>query len=120
MSKFRGKRVLIVGAKTTGLGLAKFFSGEGAKITISDTKTREELGTLADTLEEFAPTWDLGGHSAKAVSNQDLIVLSPGVNPRDKSLEPARSKGIPILGELELASSLITQPIISISGTNGK
>src|SRR5579872_7178657 len=115
MSKFKGKRVLIVGAKTTGLGLAKFFSEEGAKITISDTKTREELGQLADVLEEFEPIWDLGGHSAKAVGNQDLIVLSPGVNPHDKSLEPARSKGIPIVGELELSSSFVSQPIIAIT-----
>jgi UDP-N-acetylmuramoylalanine--D-glutamate ligase len=120
MSKFKGKRVLIVGAKNTGAALAKFFHSQGAKITISDTKTREQLGQTADMLEEYEPQWDLGGHSAKAVSNQDLIVLSPGVNPHDKALEPARQKGIPITGELELASTLITQPIIAVTGTNGK
>jgi UDP-N-acetylmuramoylalanine--D-glutamate ligase len=120
MSKFKGKRVLIVGAKNTGSALAKFFHGQGAQITISDKKTREELGGLADMLEEFEPEWDLGGHSLKAVTNQDLIVLSPGVNPHDKAFEPARQKGIPITGELELASTLITQPIIAITGTNGK
>jgi UDP-N-acetylmuramoylalanine--D-glutamate ligase len=120
MSKFKGKRVLIVGAKNTGSALAKFFHSQGAKITISDKKTREELGGLADMLEEFEPEWDLGGHSAKAVTNQDLIVLSPGVNPHDKAFEPARQKGIPITGELELASTMITQPIIAITGTNGK
>ena len=120
MSKFKGKRVLIVGAKNTGIALAKFFHKEGAKITISDTKSREQLGNIPDMLEEFEPQWDLGGHSAKVVANQDLIVLSPGVNPHDKSFEPARQKGIPITGELELASTFITQPIIAITGTNGK
>jgi UDP-N-acetylmuramoylalanine--D-glutamate ligase len=120
MSKFKGKRVLIAGAKATGTALAKFFSSQGAKITISDTKTREELGGVADMLEEFEPTWDLGGHTAKAVSNQDLIVLSPGVNPRDKAFEPALQKGIPITGELELASTMLKEPIIAITGTNGK
>src|ERR1700733_6681276 len=120
MSKLKGKRVLIVGAKATGASLAKFFHSQGAKITISDTKTREQLGGVADMLEEFEPQWDLGGHSAKAVTNQDLIVLSPGVNPNDKAFEPARQRGIPITGELELASTMITQPIIAITGTNGK
>lgn len=111
---------MIVGAHATGIALAKFFHGEGAKITISDTKTREQLGQRADMLEEFEPIWDLGGHSAKALTNQDLIVLSPGVNPNDKAFLPAKEKGIPITGELELASTLITQPIIAITGTNGK
>ena len=120
MSKFKGKRVLIVGAKNTGIALAKFFHGQGAKISITDTKTREQLGAVADMLEEFEPTWELGGHSAKAVTNADLIVLSPGVNPNDKAFEPARQKGIPITGELELASTMVTQPIIAITGTNGK
>jgi UDP-N-acetylmuramoylalanine--D-glutamate ligase len=120
MSKFKGKRVLIAGAGSTGIALAKFFHQSGAKITISDTKTREQLGTVADMLEEFEPIWELGGHSAKAVTNQDLIVLSPGIDPSDKAWEPAKQKGIPVTGELELAASLITQPIIAITGTNGK
>lgn len=120
MSKFKGKRVLIAGARSTGIALAKFFHSQGAKITISDVKTREQLGQTADLLEEFEPQWDLGGHTAKALTNQDLIVLSPGINPNDKAFQPAREKGIPMTGEIELASSLITQPIIAVTGTNGK
>jgi len=54
------------------------------------------------------------------VSNQDLIVLSPGVNPHDKSLEPARQKGIPIMENLSLPQALFLNPIIAITGTNGK
>lgn len=120
MSKFKGKRVLIVGAQKSGVALAKFFHGQGAKITISDVKTREQLGSVADILEEYEPIWDLGGHSAKAVTNQDIIVLSPGVNPMNKAFDPARQNQIPITGELELASSLIREPIIAVTGTNGK
>jgi UDP-N-acetylmuramoylalanine--D-glutamate ligase len=119
-SKFKGKNVYIVGAQATGVALAKFFHGEGAKITISDKKSRKELGAVADQLEEFEPQWDLEGHTAKIMTAQDLIVLSPGVNPNDKALAPAKEKGIPFIGELELAASLITQPIIAITGTNGK
>src|ERR1700722_1477545 len=120
MSKFKGKRVLIAGARNTGIALAKFFHSQGAKITISDTRTREQLGQTADLLEEYEPIWDLGGHTAKALTNQDLIVLSPGINGNDKAFHPAREKGIPMTGEIELASTLITQPIIAITGTNGK
>lgn len=120
MSKFKGKKVLIVGAGATGVSLAKFFHSQGAKITITDTKTREELGSVADLLEEFEPQWELGGHQAKAFANQELIVFSPGVNQHDKAFEVARQKGIPMTSELELAASLIKEPIVAITGTNGK
>jgi hypothetical protein len=80
MSKYKDKKVIIVGAQNSGLSLAKFFHQQGAKITISDVKTREQLGSVADQLEEFEPVWDLGGHSPKAFAGQDLIVLSPGVS----------------------------------------
>ena len=120
MSKYKGKNVYIVGAQATGIALARFFHREGAKITISDTKSRKELGNVADMLEEFEPAWDLGQHSPKIMVTQDLIVLSPGVNSHDKVFEAAKQKGVTIVGELELASTMITTPIIAITGTNGK
>ncbi|MDZ4678023.1 MAG: UDP-N-acetylmuramoyl-L-alanine--D-glutamate ligase [Oligoflexia bacterium] len=120
MSKYKGMKVLIVGAHKTGIALAKFFYEQKAIITISDMKTREQLGGVADLLEEFEPQWDLGGHSEKVTTAQDLIVLSPGVNPTNKAFQAAKDKGIPITGELELAASLIKEPIIAITGTNGK
>src|SRR4051794_336310 len=116
MSKFKDKKVLIVGVQSTGASLAKYFHSQGAKITISDSKTRSELGSVVDTLEEFEPIWDLGGHTPKAFTGQDLIVLSPGVNPHHKIIEAARMAGTPITGELELASTLIKEPIIAITG----
>ncbi len=120
MSKYKDKRVLIVGAQKSGISLAKFFHQQGAKITISDVKTREQLGPIADSLEEFEPIWDLGGHTPKAFTNQDLIVLSPGVNPHHKIIETARVSGIPVTGEMELASTMKKEPMIAITGTNGK
>ncbi|MBK9294580.1 MAG: UDP-N-acetylmuramoyl-L-alanine--D-glutamate ligase [Oligoflexia bacterium] len=120
MSKFKDKKILIVGVQSTGVSLAKFFHSQGAKITISDSKTKEQLGAVVDQLEEFEPVWDLGGHTPKAFSGQDLIVLSPGVNPHNKIIEAARVAGTPVTGELELASTMIKEPIIAISGTNGK
>ncbi len=120
MTKYKDKKVLIVGAQNSGISLAKFFSQQGAKITISDLKTKEQLGGVVDQLEEFEPAWDLGGHSIKAFTGQDLIVLSPGVNPHHKTIEAAKAAGVPITGELELASTFIKDPIIAITGTNGK
>ncbi|MCC6278073.1 MAG: UDP-N-acetylmuramoyl-L-alanine--D-glutamate ligase [Oligoflexia bacterium] len=119
-SRFKGKKVLIMGAQRTGLSLAKFLHEQGAKIIVSDLKSREQLGSQGDAFEEFDVQWELGSNSPKSLTAVDLVVLSPGVNPMDKSFEPAKQKGIPFTGELELASTLITQPIIAVTGTNGK
>ncbi|HEX9595235.1 MAG TPA: UDP-N-acetylmuramoyl-L-alanine--D-glutamate ligase, partial [Anaerolineales bacterium] len=50
----------------------------------------------------------------------DLVVLSPGVFHLQPMLEPARAKGTPVIGEMELAARHIDEPIIAVTGTNGK
>lgn len=118
---FQGKKVMIVGAQKTGVALARFFKKKGAaEITVSDLRPREKLGDSADLLDEMSVTWDLGGHSSKVMVAQDLIVFSPGVDPHSRVFEPARARGIPMMGELELASSFVREPIVAVTGTNGK
>jgi UDP-N-acetylmuramoylalanine--D-glutamate ligase len=118
--QFKGKKVLLFGAQKTGLSLARFFHKAGAEVIVSDLKSREQLGPQGDAFEEFDVQWELGSNAPKSLTLVDLIVLSPGMNPHDKSLEPAKQKGIQITGEIELASTLIRDPIIAITGTNGK
>jgi UDP-N-acetylmuramoylalanine--D-glutamate ligase len=50
----------------------------------------------------------------------DTIVISPGVPLGIPILDVARSKNIPIIGEIELASQFAEAPIAAITGTNGK
>jgi len=50
----------------------------------------------------------------------DAIVISPGVPADLEELEAARRRGVPVLGEVELASEFLAGPIIGITGANGK
>jgi UDP-N-acetylmuramoylalanine--D-glutamate ligase len=50
----------------------------------------------------------------------DAVVLSPGVPPTAWLVTEARRRGLPILGELELASRYSRSPIVAVTGTNGK
>src|SRR5581483_708410 len=50
----------------------------------------------------------------------ELIVISPGVPTRHPALERARTRGVPVIGELELASWFLKAPILAVTGTNGK
>jgi UDP-N-acetylmuramoylalanine--D-glutamate ligase len=48
------------------------------------------------------------------------VVKSPGVPAQAPAIEAARARGIPVLGELELAWRLLRNEFIAVTGTNGK
>ena len=63
---------------------------------------------------------ELGGHRIETFLSADLIVVSPGVPLNIESVAAAREKGIEIISEIELACRFIQDPVIGITGTNGK
>lgn len=119
-SELNGKRILIVGLAKTGVSLSKFLTQAGAAVTISDHKSKAELSTFLEKLEGLNVTLELGGHTPKTFLNQDLIILSPGVPPHLKIFDYARSQGVQVTGELEFCAQFIKEPMIAITGTNGK
>src|SRR6185295_10252383 len=65
-------------------------------------------------------TLELGGHKTDTFTSADLVVLSPGVPPEQPAVQAARARGIPIVGEIELASRWLEGRLIAITGTKGK
>lgn len=120
ISDLKEKRILVVGLGKTGVSLVKFLHESGAQVTITDHKSKPELSAQLEMLGDLPVKFELGGHSPKTFLNQDLVVLSPGVPSGLKIFEYARSQGIKITGELEFAAQFIKEPIIAITGTNGK
>jgi len=49
-----------------------------------------------------------------------LVVKSPGVPGEAALVSAARERGIPVWSEIELASRLLPNPILGVTGTNGK
>ncbi len=120
MSKYKGKKVLIVGFGKSGVAAAKYLSRQGAKVTVTDQKQKSELSEAVNACADLKLEYDLGKHNSKSFLNAELIVVSPGVPLNLKPLEEAREKGIPMIGEFELATSLLKEPLIAVTGTNGK
>ena len=116
----RGKRVTVVGLGKSGLAAARLLVREGAQIIATDTRTQTEIGTAAKTLSDLGVVLELGGHRVASFSTADLIVKSPGISPKLPELVTARSKGVPIIGEVELCVPWLHHPIVAITGTNGK
>jgi UDP-N-acetylmuramoylalanine--D-glutamate ligase len=112
------KRVLVVGLGRSGIAAAALCAAKGARVTVTDKRPDADLaGATAQLPADVAR--ELGGHRRQTFLAADLIVLSPGV-PEIPELAAARTAGVAITGELELASHFVSAPIVAITGTNGK
>ncbi|MCX7675543.1 MAG: UDP-N-acetylmuramoyl-L-alanine--D-glutamate ligase, partial [Bdellovibrionaceae bacterium] len=120
VSELKDKRILVVGLGKTGVALSKFLVKHGASVTVTDHKSKPELSAQLEQLEGLPIKFELGSHSPKTFLQQDLVILSPGVPPTLKLFEYARAQGAKITGELEFTSWFIRQPIVAITGSNGK
>ena len=101
-----GKRVLVVGLGKSGVASALFLHKRGARVSVSDAKSPEQLRQEIPVLLDAGITVETGEHGERTFREQDLIVISPGVPFDMPQLARARERGIPIIGEVELAYSL--------------
>jgi UDP-N-acetylmuramoylalanine--D-glutamate ligase len=113
----RGKRVVVVGAARSGVAAAELLVRRGASVTLTDI--REQIDD-DDRLRAAGVALELGAHHASTLSGADLVVLSPGVPSDLPAIEAARRAGVPVTGELELASRWLRGRIVAITGTKGK
>ena len=112
-----GQRVVVVGAARSGVAAAHLLIARGASVVLTDTRETIEP---ADELRRAGVVLELGGHRAETLNSADLIVLSPGVSPRQADVAAARAAGVPVIGELELAARWLAGRIVAITGTKGK
>src|SRR5246127_5643154 len=118
--ELNGKRALVVGLGKSGVASALFMKANGARVTVSDTKSGDELRNEIQVLLHHGITVQTGGHGDRTFRGQDLIVVSPGVPVDAAPLVQARALGEAIIGEIELAAQFLPGPILAITGSNGK
>ncbi len=120
LSELKDKKIMVIGLAKSGVSLVRFLVEQGAKVTVSDHKSKAELSNALEQIEDLQLEYDLGGHTPKKFIEQDLIILSPGVSPQLKIFDYARHNGVKVTGEFEFANWFIKEPVIAITGTNGK
>jgi UDP-N-acetylmuramoylalanine--D-glutamate ligase len=105
--RMQGKPVIVIGAKRSGLAATELLRATGAQVRLMDEQppTPDVLLQSQENLFASAP---------------DLIVVSPGVPYDLPMLALARERGIPVIGEVELAGYFLRGPVIGITGSNGK
>ncbi len=121
-TQFNGKKVLIVGLglQGGGVGLAKFFVELGAKVKVTDKKTKEQLLQSIKRLNDFNIGYSLGEHKLQDFLEADLIIKAPKMRWDDPFIVAAQKKGAQIEMETSFFASLCPAPIVGITGTRGK
>ena len=118
--KLKNKNILIVGFGVTGIATARFLINRGAFVTVADQKKEQELGFEEPLISDLGIRMEPGAHRIETFEKTDLIVVSPGVPHTIEPIIKAKERGVPVMGEIELASRFIAEPIIAVTGTNGK
>lgn len=116
-----GKQVVVVGLGRSGTAAALWLSSQGAQVTAGDVRPESDFSPRdLQSFRKAGVRLELGGHDVKTFLNADMIVISPGVPLDAEPVRAAAEKGIPVLGEMELASRLLAVPLAGVTGTNGK
>ncbi len=116
--ELKRKRALVIGMKKSGLASARLLAERGAEVRATDLKPLEELGEAAETLAALHVPFNR--QSPEVFEGCDLIVISPDVPVDLPALEEARGRGVPVIGEVELAAPFLRGRNIGITGSNGK
>ena len=132
-----GRSVTVLGLARSGIAMARFFADNGARVTVYDGRTADDLRSAIDALEGRPIELELGPEvePASAWASADLVATSPSINPDFPTAEPrlrtalaglvdahrADPVGAPALvSEPDLVLRMCPCPTIGVTGTKGK
>ncbi|MDZ7758912.1 MAG: UDP-N-acetylmuramoyl-L-alanine--D-glutamate ligase [Desulfovermiculus sp.] len=111
-------RVTVVGAGRSGRAAATLVSRAGGVVRLTDA----DSGAVseAERRKFSAQGVDIrtGPHSEQDFAEAEMVVLSPGIP--ERQIAPFLPKATPVISELELALAWVQEPIMAVTGTNGK
>ncbi len=117
---WKGKHLIIVGAARQGLALAKYLSGHGVKVTVTDQKDDKVINAVLQDFQEGEINWALGGHPIELLDDADALSLSGGIPLSIPFVKQAIQRGIPLTNDSQEFMDIVTCPVIGITGSAGK
>lgn len=119
------KTTLVIGAARSGVAVSELLLERGEAVVLTDTRASrivlEESPQISDY--EKSPLFEtvFGIQISPEILDEiDEVVISPGVPLTIPIVKAAYEKGVPVVGEVEIAYRLTKTPFIAITGTNGK
>lgn len=113
------KRVLVIGAARSGLAAVRFLRKRKLEVILTDLKMPLDQTLLAE-LEALEVDCIWQKQPNVSLLQPDFIVISPGIPLTIEPVKVAKSLGIAVINETELAYHFAQSPFIAVTGTNGK
>jgi len=115
---------VVMGAGRSGLAAARFLVSQGHSVVLTDSRPGPDPALEADLAKRGIPgVW--GDHPLALLEGCGELVISPGIPRTAPFVAEAIFRGIPVVGEVELAHRVIRERrdgsrILAVTGTNGK
>ena len=120
----KDKKILVMGLGLLGGGVAttRWLVKHGAKVTVTDLKTKKEL---ADSIKALGPAvkkirFVLGRHTESDFRSHQIVVVNPAVPRLSPLLKIAHQSGAALENEASLFFRFCQNPAIGVTGTKGK
>jgi UDP-N-acetylmuramoylalanine--D-glutamate ligase len=120
--RYKNQNIAVLGAGLSGSAAALLLRSEGAQVTVLDSAEEKNLlKSTIDNLRAQDVRVTCGAAADEDSSAYQMAVLSPGIDPASRLVRNFSSRGIDIIGELELGWRFCEKiPVIAVTGTNGK
>ena len=112
----RLKRALVLGLARSGEAAASALAARGVEVVGVDRRADLDVGRLHSQGVEV----HLGADDPLLLDGVDVLVKSPGVPSEATLVAAARERGVTVWSEVELGARLLPNPILGVTGTNGK
>jgi UDP-N-acetylmuramoylalanine--D-glutamate ligase len=120
IKNWKGKRVTVFGLGRSGRAAADLLLDLGAAVTMVEEHVSQDSEFASAEYGIRGAQVFLGDRVAEGLRDLDLLVVSPGVSRDHLLVQGVGQRGIPIIGEIELAGWFLRAPLIAVTGTNGK
>ena len=112
------KRLVILGGGESGVGTALLGKAKGYEVFVSDKGTIKQK--YKDVLIHNEIEWEDEMHTESKILNADVVMKSPGIPDKVALVKKIKEQKIPIVSEIEFASTFTDATIVGITGSNGK
>ena len=118
--QLRGHLAVVVGAGASGRAAARLLSRLGASVRFLEKNAKAVADVFREEAAEAGYDLRLGAHGPADFAGADMVVLSPGIRAAGLADCLAACPGAQVLSELELASWFVSEPMVAVTGSNGK
>jgi UDP-N-acetylmuramoylalanine--D-glutamate ligase len=110
---------VVVGLGVTGLSCVNYFAKQGIPVAVTDS--RKSPPNLAEFQQKYPNVpISIGGIDDNLLNKATKLIISPGISLQEPSIARQLSRGIPVMGDIELFALEVNAPVIAITGTNAK